>query len=167
MFCRFINTSKRYNSSFAKAALESSAKKIEKDAETIVSSKEAQNLMNHFASSKSNSFLPSTNRTSSVLSQEILGTNNLDPYTFATKFVVPDKIAGRSMIVNGDLDRAISRFDYLVRSNRLREISNDQRFFTKPNKKRLAKRVANRKKVFEAGIANLFKVVKDAIRKGY
>lgn len=91
-----------------------------------------------------------------------------DPYDYATRFILSDKLAGRSTTVaNRDLDRAISQFDSLVKSNRLREVSYDQRFFTKPNKKRLAKRVANRKRVFESGIAKLFDVVKDAVRKGY
>lgn len=65
------------------------------------------------------------------------------------------------------MDRAIYQLDSLVRANRLREINFDQRFYTKPNKRRLAKRVANRKRVFESGIAKLFEVVKDAVRKGY
>ncbi|KAG0674315.1 hypothetical protein C6P40_002817 [Pichia californica] len=91
-----------------------------------------------------------------------------DPYDFATRFVLPDKLAGRSVsVLNRDLDRAVYQFDSLVRSNRLREVNYEQRFFIKPNKRRLAKRVANRKRVFESGIAKLFQVVKDAVRKGY
>ncbi|TID14895.1 hypothetical protein CANINC_004566 [Pichia inconspicua] len=91
-----------------------------------------------------------------------------DPYDYATRFVVQDKIAGRSVnVMNKDLDRAISQLDSLTRSSKLREISQYQRFFTKPNKRRLAKKIANRKKVFETGIAKLFEVVRDAVRKGY
>lgn len=91
-----------------------------------------------------------------------------DAFDFAQQFIVSDKIAGRSVIVtNKGLDRSLSQFNSLVKANRLREINFDQRFFTKPNKKRLAKRVANRKRVFETGIAKLFDVVKDAVRKGY
>lgn len=91
-----------------------------------------------------------------------------DPYDFATRFIISDRLAGRSVnVINRDLDRAIYQFDSLVRSNRLREINFSQRFFIKPNKRRLAKRVANRKRVFQSGIAKLFEVVKDAVRKGY
>lgn len=91
-----------------------------------------------------------------------------NPYEFATKHIVQDKIAGRSVIVaRGEIDRAISRLDILVKTNKLRETNFNQRFFIKPNKKRLAKKVANRKRVFESGIAKLFSVVKDAVRKGY
>lgn len=91
-----------------------------------------------------------------------------NPYEFATKHIIQDKLAGRSVIVaRGEIDRAISRLDILVKTNKLREINFSQRFFIKPNKKRLAKKVANRKRVFENGIAKLFSVVKDAVRKGY
>lgn len=91
-----------------------------------------------------------------------------NPYNYATEFIVSDKFAGRSINVsNHDLDRAIYQLDSLVRTNRLKEISASQRFFVKPNKRRLAKRVANRKRVFESGIAKLFEVVRDAVRKGY
>lgn len=103
-------------------------------------------------------------RSSSIITAE----KARDPYDFATNFILPDKLAGRSVsVVNKDLDRAIYQLDSLVRANRLREINFDQRFYTKPNKRRLAKRVANRKRVFESGIAKLFEVVKDAVRKGY
>lgn len=91
-----------------------------------------------------------------------------DAFDFAQRFIVSDKIAGRSVIVtNKELDRSLSQFNSLVKANRLREVNYEQRFFTKPNKRRLAKRVANRKRVFENGIAKLFEVVKDAVRKGY
>jgi hypothetical protein len=91
-----------------------------------------------------------------------------DPFTYASEFVVSDKIAGRSINVsNHDLDRAINQLDSLVRSNKLKDLSANQRFFVKPNKRRLAKKVANRKRVFESGIAKLFEVVRDAVRKGY
>lgn len=91
-----------------------------------------------------------------------------DPYDYATRFVVTDKLAGRSVnVVNKDLDRAINQLDSVGKNSKLREISNYQRFYTKPNKRRLAKKVANRKRVFESGIAKLFEVVKDAVRKGY
>ncbi|GAV28880.1 hypothetical protein PMKS-002358 [Pichia membranifaciens] len=97
---------------------------------------------------------PSTDYSSSFFSKRSfapLSSTEPDPYDYATR----------------DLDRAVYQFDSLVRSNRLREVSYDQRFYTKPNKRRLAKRVANRKRVFESGIAKLFEVVKDAVRKGY
>lgn len=91
-----------------------------------------------------------------------------DPFVFASSFIVPDKLAGRTVNVqHKDLSRAISQLDMLVKNNKLREISQSQRFFVKPNKRRLAKKVANRKKIFESGIAKLFSVVRDAVRKGY
>ncbi|GME75399.1 unnamed protein product [Ambrosiozyma monospora] len=62
---------------------------------------------------------------------------------------------------------AIARFNTLVKSNRLHEIYNKQRFYTKPCKRLVEKRIANKKKRFDAGIANLFEVVKNAVRKGY
>lgn len=114
---------------------------------------------------------PSTDYSSSFFSKRSfapLSSTEPDPYDYATRFILSDKLAGRSVsVVNRDLDRAVYQFDSLVRSNRLREVSYDQRFYTKPNRRRLAKRVANRKRVFESGIAKLFEVVKDAVRKGY
>lgn len=99
---------------------------------------------------------------------DLVSKAELDPYDYATSFIVADKFAGRSVnVTNKDLDRSIFQLDSMVRANRLREIAADQRFFTKPNKRRLAKRVANRKRVFESGIAKLFEVVRDAVRKGY
>lgn len=91
-----------------------------------------------------------------------------DPYDYATRFVITDKLAGRSVsVVNKELDRSIYQLDSIAKNSKIREISAYQRFYTKPNKRRLAKRIANRKRVFETGIAKLFEVVRDAVRKGY
>ncbi|QPG76120.1 hypothetical protein FOA43_003506 [Brettanomyces nanus] len=97
------------------------------------------------------------------------GNAKINAFEFAKNLPLQDNLAGRSMLVrrSSSIGRSISQFDTLVRSNNLRDLSYDQRFYTKPNKRRLAKRIANKKKRFDAGVADLFQIVKDAVRKGY
>lgn len=91
-----------------------------------------------------------------------------DPFIYATQHIIPDTISGRSVrVMESNFGKNINQFNYMVRSNNLKSVHFDQRFYQKPNKKRLAKKVALRKKAFEGGIAKLFNVVKDAVRNGY
>ncbi|GMM28005.1 hypothetical protein DAMA08_007210 [Martiniozyma asiatica (nom. inval.)] len=90
------------------------------------------------------------------------------PYVYATQFIVPDKYAGRSVAVpSKNINKAISKLNTLIMTNNIKEVYFDQRFYTKPSKRRLANRVRLRKQVFQNGIKNLFKVVRNAVRRGY
>lgn len=95
--------------------------------------------------------------------------NTMNALDFAKNLPLADKTAGRTLLVrkSSSFNRSLSQFDTLVRANNLKNLWYDQRFYTKPNKRRLAKRIANKKKRFDSGIAQLFDIVKDAVRKGY
>ncbi|GME72198.1 unnamed protein product [Ambrosiozyma monospora] len=94
--------------------------------------------------------------------------NAVTPYETACNMPLAGQYAGRTLITSRmTTGMAIARFNTLVKSNRLHEIYNKQRFYTKPCKRLVEKRIANKKKRFDAGIANLFEVVKNAVRKGY
>ncbi|VEU24412.1 DEKNAAC105625 [Brettanomyces naardenensis] len=95
--------------------------------------------------------------------------SKVDAFEFVKDLPLPEKLAGRTLSVrkSANINRSISQFDTLVRSNNIKDLWYDQRFYTKPSKRRLAKKIANKKKRFDSGIAELFQVVKDAVRKGY
>ncbi|GME89925.1 hypothetical protein B5S31_g4871 [[Candida] boidinii] len=89
-------------------------------------------------------------------------------FEYASLLPPLDKHNGRSIRVKkGSYGRAVGQLNTLVRTNELKSKFFEQRFFTKPNKVKLNKRIVNKKKRFDAGIAKLFSVVKDAVRKGY
>lgn len=91
-----------------------------------------------------------------------------DPLLYAAQHTISDKLAGRSVrVIASNFSKNVSQFNYMVKANNLKSVYFDQRFYTKPNKRRLAKKVALRKKTFQTGIAKLFSVVKDAVRNGY
>ncbi len=88
---------------------------------------------------------------------------------FARAMPLPAKISGRTTLIrkSSNFNKSISMFDRLVRANNIRDLWYDQMFYIKPNKRRLNKRIKNKKKRFDAGISNLLSIVKDAVRKGY
>ncbi|ODV87874.1 hypothetical protein CANARDRAFT_5187 [[Candida] arabinofermentans NRRL YB-2248] len=103
-------------------------------------------------------------------SSSSLRATQLEPsaFEYATKFPLFSKQAGRTIIVKkGSYNRAYNQFESFVRANNLKTLYHEQRFYLKPNKVRLNRKLAVEKKRFDEGIAKLFKVVKDAVRKGY
>ncbi len=94
---------------------------------------------------------------------------SVNAHDFAKAMPLLARTSGRTVLIrkSANFNKSISIFDRMVRTNNIRDLWYDQMFYIKPNKRRLNKRIKNKKKRFDAGISKLLSIVKDAVRKGY
>lgn len=90
-----------------------------------------------------------------------------DAYEYAKELPMPAKTASRSIICDGANLQSVRKIDRLQKANSIRQISFSQKYYVKPSKRKLQKRIYIKKQKFNKGISELLGAVKTAVRKGY
>lgn len=90
------------------------------------------------------------------------------PRNVASNSPLTGVVAGRTIEVkDGNIYAAMSRLNGVIRSNKIPQMSRDQRFYTKPGKVKAQKKSERKKERFMEGFKDLMRTVKEAKRKGY